>query len=94
MACASMDCTCLKTLRTAKLDNGEELSWVEWTEDPRHELVFENAYTRIYRTHFDPQQACETLWHKHSEVRLGLGLYVAFSGFPLCACPPCVAANG
>jgi hypothetical protein len=55
-------------VRRAALPGGQSLEWVEWPDDPRHELVFENAHTRIYRAAFKAGEACETLFHRHKEV--------------------------
>jgi hypothetical protein len=53
-----------------RLPTGDTLDWVdEWTDDERHELVLENAFTRIYRARFDAGRACETRFHRHKEVR-------------------------
>jgi hypothetical protein len=46
-------------------DDEAWLEWVEWVDEPRHELLFENDYTRIYRARFDAGAACETLYHRH-----------------------------
>lgn len=44
------------------------LSWVDdWRDEPRHSLVFENAFTRIYRARFEAGAACETAFHRHRE---------------------------
>lgn len=50
-----------------QLRTGEQLHWVEWPDDPRHVLVFENQHTRIYRARFDAGEDCETLFHRHAE---------------------------
>jgi hypothetical protein len=55
-------------VKTARLPGGAALEWVEWPDDPRHVLVFENAHTRIYSARFDAGQDCETLFHRHAEV--------------------------
>jgi hypothetical protein len=36
-------------INASRLTNGDMLEWVEWPDDPRHELVFENEHTRIYK---------------------------------------------
>jgi hypothetical protein len=55
----------------ATLPDGRELRWVEWPDDPLHVLAFENAFARIYTARFEAGRACETLFHRHSEVRAG-----------------------
>ncbi|GBF94530.1 hypothetical protein Rsub_07064 [Raphidocelis subcapitata] len=57
-------------VKTARLPGGGTLDWVEWPDDPRHVLAFENAFVRIYSARFDAGQACETMFHRHAEDTL------------------------
>eukprot|EP00884_Botryococcus_braunii_P016856 jgi/Botrbrau1/3854/Bobra.0183s0079.1 len=50
-------------LHTIKLGTGAVLDFVDWTDEPHHELLFENPYTRILTANVPPGQ--ETLLHQH-----------------------------
>lgn len=46
----------------------EFLEWVDdWRDEPRHVLVEENAWCRVYEARFDAGAPCETLFHRHRE---------------------------
>lgn len=56
-----------------KLGDGEELEFVDWPDEPRHQLLLENQWTRIYVANISPgllqmsyrtrPAACSSLQH-------------------------------
>lgn len=60
-------CIAARPMHSLYCEDGEQINFVDWVDEPRHHLLFENEYTRIYFASFAPGEACSTLYHRHSE---------------------------